>query len=89
MSKESSSGAAVFSAFVLGALAGAALALLYAPAPGAETRKRLAERARTGRDRAQSMVREGQEALRRHRDQIGHAFDRGREAFDQARKETL
>jgi gas vesicle protein len=89
MSRESSSGAAVFSAFVLGALAGAAFALLYAPAAGEETRRKLAERARIGRDRAQSMMREGQEKLRHHRDQFGQAFERGREAFEQARKETL
>ena len=89
MSRESSSGSAVFTAFVLGALAGAAIALLYAPAPGEETRRKLAERAREGRERAGSMVREGKEAFKRHRENLEEAFDRGREAFERTRKETL
>jgi gas vesicle protein len=88
MANESSSGSALFSAFVLGALAGAAIALLYAPAAGEETRRKLAEKAREGRKRAESMVREGQEAFNRHRDNIGQAFERGREGFEQARRES-
>ena len=89
MSNESPSGAAVFTAFVLGALAGAAIALLYAPATGEETRRRLGEKAREGRERAESMMREGKEAFQRQRENLGQAFDRGREVFEQVRKETL
>ena len=89
MSNESQSGAAVFTAFVLGALAGAAIALLYAPATGEETRRRLGEKAREGRERAESMMREGKEAFQRQRENLGQAFDRGREVFEQVRKETL
>jgi len=37
-------------AFLVGAAAGAAVALLYAPASGRETRERLGEKAREGRD---------------------------------------
>jgi gas vesicle protein len=37
-------------AFLVGAAAGAAVALLYAPASGRETRERLGEKARAGRD---------------------------------------
>jgi gas vesicle protein len=89
MSNDSTSAATVFTAFVVGALAGAAVALLYAPATGEETRRRIAERAREGRERAESLVREGGEHLRRQRENLGQAIDRGREAFEQVRKETL
>jgi gas vesicle protein len=76
-------------AFALGAVAGAAVALLYAPAPGEETRRKLAERAREGRQRAETVVREGREFINRQREQVASAVDRGREAFDEARKESL
>ena len=45
------SGALLF-AFVAGAVAGAAVALLFAPATGDETREYLGQRAREGRSRA-------------------------------------
>ena len=89
MTEQGSSASSVLAAFVLGAMAGAAVALLYAPAPGEETRRRLSERAREGRQRAETMVREGREFVSRQRDQVATAFERGREAFDEARKETL
>ena len=41
MANEGSSTGSVLIAFVLGAAAGAAVALLYAPASGEETRRRL------------------------------------------------
>ena len=45
-----SGGGTVMLAFLVGALAGAAVALLYAPATGRETREFLGEKARAGRD---------------------------------------
>jgi gas vesicle protein len=83
------SSSSVLAAFLLGAMAGAAVALLYAPAPGEETRRRLAARAREGRQRAETIVRDGREFVSRQRDQVASAIERGREAFDEARKETL
>lgn len=47
-------------AFLLGGLVGAGLALLYAPAPGEETRRRLRESAEKMRERFQ----EGYETVR-------------------------
>jgi gas vesicle protein len=79
----------VLVAFIIGAVAGAAVALLYAPASGEDTRRRLAERAREGKGTADSAVREGREFIRRQRDNVSSAVERGREAFEQARKETL
>ena len=83
------SGPSLLVAFALGALAGAAVALLYAPAPGEETRRKLTERAREGRQRAESVIREGREFVSRQREQVASAIDRGREAFDEARKGSL
>lgn len=73
-------------AFVAGALTGAAVALLFAPASGEETRGYLGERAREGRDRAADAARQGRDALTRQREQLATAFEKGREAFETARK---
>ena len=89
MSKDGTSAGTVFIAFAVGALAAAAVAFLYAPARGEETRRKWAEKAREGRDRAESMAREGKELFRRHRENLGEAIERGREVFEQVRKETL
>ena len=93
MTHHESSGGSVLVAFLLGAAAGAAIALLYAPAPGEETRRKLAERARDGRDRAETMVREGREFINRQREQVKTAVERGRDAYNdalnEARKETM
>jgi gas vesicle protein len=46
--KESGSGGTILIAFVLGAIAGAAVALLTAPATGRETREFIGEKTREG-----------------------------------------
>jgi gas vesicle protein len=61
MANNNEGAASLLVAFVAGAVAGAALALLFAPASGEETRRNLGERAREMRDRA----REQYEAARR------------------------
>jgi gas vesicle protein len=83
-------GGGVMVAFMLGAIAGAAVALLVAPASGEETRRKLGEKAREGRDKAEEAARQGREFLRNQRDGLSTAFERGKEAFEQARgpKET-
>lgn len=73
MSKDNSGSLMV--AFVIGALAGAAVAILFAPASGEETREFLGERAREGRAR-----------LKEQRDSVRGAVERGREAFTQSRE---
>jgi gas vesicle protein len=89
MANQENSTGPVLMAFVVGAIAGAAVALLYAPASGDETRRKLAERAREGRERAEDLAREGRDFLDRQRSNVTDAVERGREAFDQARKESL
>ena len=72
-------------AFILGAVSGAALALLYAPAAGRETREYLGEKAREGRVRAAEAAAKGREAINQGRETLSTAIERGREAYQQAR----
>jgi len=59
MAKDDSlGGGAVLMAFILGAVAGAAVALLYAPATGEETRDYLGQRAREGREKVVDTARQ-------------------------------
>jgi gas vesicle protein len=76
----------VIVAFVLGAVTGAAVALLMAPTTGEEMRRMLGDRAREGRERAEEAARQGRDMWNRQRDTIATAFERGREAYEQARK---
>jgi gas vesicle protein len=82
---EGAGGGSVLLAFILGAISGAAVALLYAPASGKETREFLGERAREGRDRAAAAAEKGREMMQQGRETIATALDRGREAYQQAR----
>jgi gas vesicle protein len=87
MAKEESSGAGgLLAAFFLGAVAGAAVALLFAPASGQETREFLGEKAREGRAKASETARQTREVLNRQRETIAAAIERGREAYREARE---
>jgi gas vesicle protein len=87
MSGDNNTGAgSVMLAFVVGALTGAAVALLFAPASGEETREYLGQKAREGRDRARDTLEQGREFYQRNRETVATAIDRGREAFQQARE---
>jgi len=85
MSKSDDAAGTVVIAFVLGAVTGAAVALLMAPATGEETRRVLADRAREGRERANEAARQGREFVNRQKETLSSAIDRGREAYEQAR----
>lgn len=76
---------AIILAFLLGAVTGAAVALLAAPAPGEEMRRRLGDKAREGRERAGEAARQGREFVQRGRETLSTAIERGREAYNQAR----
>ena len=82
----------VLLAFLLGVVSGAAVALLYAPKSGQETRDYLSEKAREGRERAAEAAAKGREAVAKGREAVAQgretlttAIERGREAYQQAR----
>jgi gas vesicle protein len=88
MANDGNHAATVLMSFMLGAVTGAAIALLYAPGPGDETRRRLAEKARESRERASKAAQDSKEFLNRQKETLSSAVEKGREAFKQARKET-
>jgi gas vesicle protein len=76
MAKDNSG--SIMVAFVIGALTGAAVALLFAPASGDETRDYLGQKAREGKAR-----------LKEQRDHVLTAVERGREAFNREHGEHV
>jgi gas vesicle protein len=84
MSKDNSGTLMV--AFVIGALTGAAVALLFAPATGEETREFLGQKAREGKAKARDAMDQGREYYNSQRENLVTAVERGREAFEQARE---
>jgi len=80
MSDQRNSGAGgVVVAFTLGALVGAVVALLFAPAKGEDTREVIAEKAREGAQKTR-------EFLKQQRETLSSAVERGREAYQAARE---
>jgi len=73
-------------AFMIGALTGAAAALLFAPASGEEAREFLGQKAREGKAKARDAMDQGREYYNSQRENLATAVERGREAFDQARE---
>lgn len=63
--------------FIAGAAVGAAIALLYAPASGEQTRKYIGEKAQEGRE---ALAEKGEEIVERGRD----LYERGRKIADDA-----
>jgi gas vesicle protein len=63
--------------FLAGAAIGATVALLFAPASGEETRRRISQRATEGRD---ALAETGKDLLDRGRD----LYDKGRKLADEA-----
>ena len=69
----------VLVAFSLGALVGAVVALLFAPAKGEETRDMIGEKARESAQKTR-------EFLKHQRETLASAVERGREAYQAARE---
>lgn len=88
MARDDGGAGNILLAFILGAVGGAALALLYAPASGRETRERLAEKAEEARARAAEAAAKGRDVLTQGRETLTTAIERGREAYQQARRDT-
>jgi gas vesicle protein len=89
MTRDEGAGAgSILLAFLLGAVAGAAAAVLYTPASGRETREYLGDKAAEARARAAEAAAKGREVLNQGRETLTTAIERGREAYQQARKEN-
>jgi len=82
--------------FILGGFIGAAVALLFAPRSGEETRKLLATRARESADlmanrtrnvaeKTSSYVDRGKEIIQQQRDQLSAAIEAGKQAYNEER----
>jgi gas vesicle protein len=76
----------VMVAFVIGALTGAAVALLFAPATGEETREFLGQKAREGKAKAREAMDQGRDYYNSQRDNLVTAVESGRDAFQRARE---
>ncbi len=63
--------------FIAGVAIGSTIALLYAPASGEHTRRKIAHTARSGRDKLEA---QGREMMEKGRE----LYDRGREIADDA-----
>jgi len=85
---DSGSAGSVLLAFILGAVSGAAIALLYAPSTGRETREYLNARAEEARQRAADAAAKGRDALTQGRETLNTAIERGKEAYQQARRDN-
>jgi gas vesicle protein len=96
MARDEGAGAgSILLAFILGAVSGAAVALLYAPASGRETRDYLGDKAAEARAKAveaaakgREVLNQGREALNQGRETLTTAIERGREAYQQARRDN-
>jgi gas vesicle protein len=89
MARDEGAGAgSILLAFILGAVSGAACALLYAPASGRDTRGYLGDRAAEARARAADAAAKGRDVITQGRETITTAIERGREAYQQARRDN-
>lgn len=86
MSRDEAGGGSLIAAFLIGAVTGAAVALLLAPTTGEEMRRIIGDKAREGREKANEATRQGREFINRQRDTVATAVDRGREAYQRARE---
>ena len=78
----------VATAAALGLIAGGILALLYAPAEGRRTRRKIGARAREGYARAASGTRKAGETLHDYRAHVGSLVSRGKASL-QSRGESV
>ena len=88
MARDEGAGAgSILLAFMLGAVSGAAVALLYAPASGRDTREYLGDKAAEAKAKAADAAAKGRDVLNQGRETVTTAIERGREAYQQARRD--
>ena len=96
LNEESRSGASGLSGFMLGAIVGAGVALLFAPATGTDTRRRLGDTAKrlgsAARDRIQEgkdRLQEGKERIQEGASKLQDRFQGERQGFESGRREPV
>ena len=86
MSEERSGSNEIFLAFLVGGLIGAGLALLYAPAKGSDTRKKIGEMAQDMKKKSEKWTYEMKQKVEGFVDEeraiLKAAYNAGREAMD-------
>jgi len=86
---QSTSFGGTFLAFAIGALAGAGLALLYAPRSGKDTRELISRRTRELKEQANEALEDTAQAIRDKRDVLLSAVQAGRDAMrEELKKEA-
>ena len=94
--QDNSSSSGVLLSFLVGSLAGAALAILFAPRSGRETREKLSERIKDGLDhgrdlgsevaaRSQNLQEQAVDFLEERKERLGAVIDAGQQAYREAR----
>lgn len=83
MKKETSN---VLVAFLAGAVAGGVVALLFAPASGEETRRRIKETLAKAKDRAAEELERAKEYAETRREALKEAYAEGKEAYQRTLK---
>jgi len=73
--------------FIAGAVVGAGIALLLAPASGEDTRRRLGETARKFKDETKNRVAQARDTLTELKEDAKSAIETGRETFTQGRRQ--
>jgi gas vesicle protein len=84
--RENSGGSPVMM-FLAGAVVGAGMALLLAPASGEDTRRRLGQTAKRLREETRNRVGQARETLGNLKDDAMQAVESGREAFSKSRSQ--
>jgi gas vesicle protein len=80
-------GGSALTGFVMGAIVGAGIALLMAPATGTDTRRRLRQTAQKLKSAAGTKLGDAQTVLSEVRDDAKSAIDAGREAYVRNRQQ--
>lgn len=80
-------GGSALGGFVMGAIIGAGVALLLAPATGSDTRRKLRETAQKLKSAAGSKIGDAQSALGEMKDDAKSAINAGREAYTRSRQQ--
>lgn len=74
-------GMGVLSAFVLGGLVGAGIALLFAPSSGEETREKMGDWLASTKNKGQRFIEEKKDFLTSQKDAITAAYQAGKQVY--------